>query len=220
MRTSPLISTDIALERFDEPFVVHLAQGVVDEADVATLYRSAPLRKAEQIARTDPRYEKQYRMNLLYLVRDGERAEVITTLEPQWGELVDELLGDEFMTWLESGTGMALRELPLDIGIYTHVDGDFISVHKDKPNKAITAILYLNSDWPAGAGGEYEVRTSADPGVEPVRRIAPRPGQFLAFPPTDTSWHSVSRVDTGGTVTRLTVQLEFWFEDLAVREGT
>ncbi|HXR72529.1 2OG-Fe(II) oxygenase [Actinocrinis sp.] len=209
--------TTTAIDHVEEPFTIHLAHGLLTPQQADALYATAPLLNAEQIAQVDPNHEKQYRMNLVYLVRDGESSDAATALSPEWAELLRDLRSEQFMDWLEAGTGLQLRGLPLDIGVYTHVDGDFISCHKDKPNKAITAILYLNSDWPAGSGGEYEVRVSGDPSVEPVRRIAPRAGQFLAFPPGDQSWHSVSRVDTGGAVIRLTVQLEFWFEDWQTR---
>ncbi len=207
-----LLNTQAKFQRIDQPFTIHLAQGTLTPEQVKALYAAAPLDKTAQIARTDPRHEKQYRMNLVYLVRDGEEAEAAAALPPVWSQLLADLRSEDFMTWLEAGTELKLADLVLDIGVYTHVDGDFISVHKDKPNKAITAILYLNDQWPTGYGGEYEVRGSANPDAQPVRRIPPLPGQFLAFPPTGTSWHSVSKVDTGGALTRLTVQLEFWFE--------
>lgn len=207
-----MLNTQAAFSHLTDPFAIHLAQQVLTREQVAKLYATAPLDRAEKITRTDPDHEKQYRMNLVYLLRENQRSETTASLAAPWQELVDDLVSEEFTGWLEEGTGLALRDLVLDIGVYTHVDGDFISVHKDKPNKAITAILYLNEEWPEGAGGEYEVRSSGDPDAAPVRRIRPRPGQFLAFPPTDKSWHSVSKVDTGGTTTRLTVQLEYWFE--------
>ncbi|WP_410575591.1 2OG-Fe(II) oxygenase [Amycolatopsis sp. cmx-4-61] len=214
-----MINTEARFEHITDPFEIHLARQTLTVEQVRALYAEAPLRRAEQIAQVDPEHEKQYRMNLLYLAKDGRPEDDTLMLSAGWSELLKDLLSDEFTQWLEAGTGLALRDLPLDIGVYTHVDGDFISVHKDKPNKAITAILYLNEDWPPGIGGEYEVRASGDPEAEPVRRIAPAPGQFLAFPPTDVSWHSVSRVETGGTRTRLTVQLEFWHEDWSTRHA-
>jgi Rps23 Pro-64 3,4-dihydroxylase Tpa1-like proline 4-hydroxylase len=213
-----MIDTTRPFEHITDPFQVHLAHDVMPVEVVRSLYAAAPLDRTGQIQQTDPQHEKQYKMNLLYLVRDGKPARDVTP-DQAWGDLVTELLSDRFTTWLEAGVGLSLGALPVDIGMYTHVDGDFISVHKDKPNKAITAILYLNERWPAEYGGQYEVRASKDPAAEPVRRIPPRPGQVLAFPPTDRSWHSVSKVTTGGAATRLTVQLEYWFEDWETRHA-
>jgi Rps23 Pro-64 3,4-dihydroxylase Tpa1-like proline 4-hydroxylase len=207
-----VLDTQAPFIRTTDPFEIHLAERVLDEETVAALYRTAPKDGFERIEVLDPGHEKQYAMNLRYLQKDSKLSEGTESLSPEWSRLLDELGGDEFHRWLERGTSLSLRDLPTDIGVYTHDDGDYISVHKDKADKAITAILYLNPAWPAGAGGHYEVRGSADPERPPLRTIPPRGGQFLAFPPTDRSWHSVSRVRTGGAVTRLTVQLEFWLE--------
>jgi Rps23 Pro-64 3,4-dihydroxylase Tpa1-like proline 4-hydroxylase len=207
-----VLDTQAVLTRSTEPFELYLAERVLDPETVEALYRTAPTDGYERIEVLDPAHEKQYAMNLRYLQEDDERSRGAADLSPEWSRLLDVLAGEDFRGWLERGTSLPLSGLSTDIGIYTHQDGDCISVHKDKPNKAITAILYLNPVWPENAGGHYEVRESADPLRPPVRTIPPRGGQFLAFPPTDRSWHSVSAVDTGGAVTRLTVQLEFWLE--------
>ncbi len=206
-----MLNLSAPFEHITDPFEIHVAQEVLTGGQVASLYAHAPISDVRQFSRTDPADEKQYRMNLRYLARGGVREPESTELDPQWRELVDQLLDDPFTSWLAKGTGLALHGLPLDIAVYTHVDGDFIGVHKDKPTKAITAILYLNEQWPDAVGGQYEVRSGGDPQAEPVRRIAPRAGQVLAFPPTDRSWHSVSRIDGGPGLVRLTVQLEYWF---------
>jgi hypothetical protein len=205
-----VLNLQASFERLDDPFTLHLAQGLLEPAQVRRLYESRP-RDPRRIVRAERSHEKQYAMNLLYLVENDARNPD-AGLHGEWARLVDELMSSAFMDWLEAGTGLRLRHLVTDIGMYTHEDGDFISIHKDKPNKALTAILYLNEHWPAEAGGCYEVHRSADPGEPPVRTISPRAGQFLAFPPSDRSWHAVSPVTTGGALTRLTVQLELWFD--------
>jgi len=210
-----MLNLQRSFDHITDPFTIHLADGVLTDDQVRELYATAPKTGFERIEVLDPAHEKQYAMNLLYLLKDSEPSEAAAGLAPPWAELLGALREDDFLDWLEEGTGLALRGLTADIGVYTHDDGDFISVHKDKANKAITAILYLNPHWPREAGGAYEVRVSEDPAAEPARRIPPRAGQFLAFPPTDKSWHSVSRVTTGDTITRLTVQLEFWLDPSA-----
>ncbi|MDG9687472.1 hypothetical protein QC334_32890 [Streptomyces sp. DH18] len=81
----------------------------------------------------------------------------VRTLPAAWLVLLDDLRGKEFTTWLEQSTGIELTGLPRSIGLYTHRSGYFLSVHKDKPTKAITAILYLNDRWPNEAGGPVPV---------------------------------------------------------------
>lgn len=207
-----MLRNDTPFVHVDSPFTVHLAQGVLAEDAVAELYAAAPVNRVATISRSDPEHEKQYRMNLFYLMVNNQRSKRCAELPQIWHSLVDSLTSDAFVSWLSEGTGLELRGLSQDICIYTHVDGDYLSVHKDKPDKAITAILYLNPEWPTGAGGEFEIRFGADPESSHSFRLPPRPGQLLAFPPTDQSWHAVSRVSGGEDLTRLTVQLEYWFD--------
>lgn len=207
---SQLINTRTTFVHITEPFSIHLAESVLTNDQVTALHDTAPRDGFKRIEALDPALEKQYAMNLLYLQEGNEKSPAAADLSPKWTELLTTLRSNQFLDWLENGTGLKLRDLTTDIGVYTHNDGDYISVHKDKQNKAITAILYLNPEWPSGGGGEYEVRLSGDAMQEPTRRIPPRGGQFLAFPPTERSWHSVSKVTAGDSVTRLTVQLEFW----------
>ena len=156
--------------RYD-PFVIHVAQNLLDRSRLIRLYNHMPAH-SRRIVRSEAYHEKQYAMNLLYLVQDGARNATVE-LSEDWDELVSELRGDAFLSWLEAGTGLRLRDLSTDIGMYTHNDGDFISVHKDKANKALTAILYLNETWSEDAGGGYEVRASDRPDDEPVRILPP-----------------------------------------------
>jgi hypothetical protein len=195
----------------DSPYTLHVAQNTLTKDEATDLFTTAPIDRITTISRTDPRSEKQYRMNLTYLMVNGREARTARALPGPWQALFDDLASDRFTRWLSSGTGLELGSLSRDMGIYTHVDGDYISVHKDKPEKAITAILYLNDSWPSDGGGEFEVRTSGDAGEAPALSLPPRPGRLLAFPPTDSSWHSVSTVRTDGGPPRLTVQLEYWF---------
>ncbi len=208
-----MLNTQTTFEKVTEPFTLYLAQGTLTPEQVAVLYANRPQDGYRRIEVSDPHHEKQYAMNLLYLQQDNVPSPGTHTLHPAWASLLADLRSDGFTHWLEAGTGLTLRSLVTDIGIYTHDNGDFISVHKDKPHKAITAILYLNPRWPQEAGGDYEVRASGEPEREPVRRIPPRGGQFLAFPPTERSWHSVSPLRIDSTLTRLTVQLEYWLGD-------
>jgi Rps23 Pro-64 3,4-dihydroxylase Tpa1-like proline 4-hydroxylase len=201
-----------SFEHVAHPFTLHLAQRLLTCEQLRELAATAPIGAVTRIEKTDPKREKQYAMNIFYLLEDGRKCQATEELSAAWAQLLDDLCSDAFLDWLEAGTKLKLRHLATDIAVYTHQDGDYISVHKDKPTKAITGILYLNEEWPPECGGFYEARQSGDPRVDPVRCIPPQGGQFLAFPPTDRSWHSVSEVKTGGTATRLTVQVEYWFE--------
>lgn len=204
-----MLNTTAEFEQIIEPFQISIADYALEPDQVAALYRTRPTHGYRRIVRLDPNHEKQYAMNLLYLQQRGHDAAAVKTLSPEWIALIRDLQSAKFISWLEQGTHINLTGLYTDIGIYTHQSGDYISVHKDKANKALTAILYLNDIWPPENGGNYEVRISPDPRVEPIQTIPPTGGRFLAFPPTDRSWHSVSPITADGAL-RLTVQLEFW----------
>lgn len=205
-----MLNLNSHLDKSTDVFTLFLAQGLLDPARARRLYETRP-RGTKRIVRSELSHDKQYAMNLLYLLENDQRNPD-ADLDPEWESLVDDLTSSEFMNWLESGTGVSLRGLTADIGMYTHGDGDFISVHRDKPNKALTAILYVNEHWPHDGGGLFEMHSTSNRDKVPARTIAPRAGQFLAFAPTDRSWHAVGPVSTGGALTRLTVQLEYWVD--------
>jgi SM-20-related protein len=193
-----------------EPFAWHLATGLLRPEQVSELERNPPSTEGARRAIVEgTRRDKQYRMNVLTLVADNARTPATETLASVWKCLLDELESDAFLGWLSDLVDINLRGLPAEIGVYTYTKGDYISLHKDKPTKALTAILYLNEDWPIGGGGEFEVRASARSADDPVESVPPRGGQLLAFPPSDSSWHAVSVIETEH-VTRLTMQLEYW----------
>jgi Rps23 Pro-64 3,4-dihydroxylase Tpa1-like proline 4-hydroxylase len=193
-----------------EPFQLFVGQELINQAQLAELCACAPTTAVEQIAVDDPSHEKQYRMNLVSLIEAEAETARVATLPQPWRELLDDLRDAKFTTWLEEQTKIGLRGLPRSIGIYTHRNGDFLSVHKDKRTKAITAILYLNTEWPLAAGGRFQCFTSGDPDAEPVAEIHPSGGQLLAFKPTQHSWHAVSEIHHPDQVERLTIQIEYW----------
>lgn len=192
------------------PFQVFQCHGVLPMARLDELVATAPTQRAEHIAVDDPEHEKQYRMNLFRLVEGDRNTAPDDELAPPWRELRRDLMGERFTSWLAEQTGIELDGLLRSVGVYAHRNGDFLAVHKDKQTKAITTIVYLNQDWPAEAGGRFQMFGSNKPGERPIDEIAPVGGQLLAFPPTDRSWHAVSKIDHPDRTERLTVQVEFW----------
>jgi hypothetical protein len=192
------------------PFQLFQAQGLLDDDQLDQLAKTAPTSAALPIRVDDPAHEKQYRMNLFRLVEGDEPETPREDLPDVWAELLDDLMGVLYTSWLENSTGIKLTGLVRSVGVYAHRDGDFLAVHKDKPTKAITSIIYLNREWPAEAGGRFQLFERGGAGAEPVDEIAPVGGQLLAFPPTDSSWHAVSTIRRPDGVERLTVQVEYW----------
>lgn len=204
-----MLDLSVPIEKTTTPFTMFRALRVLDPRQVRELYESAPVGLLRRIETASPRSDKQYRMSILNLADGRERCPT-PPLAPAWKNLLDELLSPEFTRWLAWGTGLTLAGLPLDVSVYGHVDGDFISVHLDKQNKALTCVLYLNEEWSLAFGGMYEAREGPDPKAEPACLIRPVGGLLLGFQPTSTSWHSVSPVTAEARAMRLTVQCEFW----------
>ncbi|OKH98893.1 hypothetical protein A6A06_25100 [Streptomyces sp. CB02923] len=211
MRTTLKRTPDV--RHFHEPFTWHLAADLLTAEQLNDLERERPAMDTGRRAVVEGvRREKHYRMNVLTLVDQNIRTAATDSLSPRWKALLDDLESDGFLDWMSRATGICLHGLPTEIGVYTYTKGDYVSPHRDKPTKALTAILYLNERWPVDGGGHFEVRGSARSTDKPVESVPPLGGQLLAFPPGDTSWHAVSKVDTD-EVTRLTVLLEFWLRE-------
>ncbi|MET8975182.1 2OG-Fe(II) oxygenase [Streptomyces sp. NPDC004539] len=203
-----VLSLDSTLEERTQPFQLFRGRDLLDGDQLEQLLATMPTADVAKIAVEDPKHEKQYRMNLVDLVVLEKDAPVYERLPEIWRDLVEDLRGAEFTAWLEAATGIELAGLERSIGLYTHRNGDYLSVHKDKPTKAITVILYLNRDWPVEAGGQFQIFDS--PRSSPTEEISPVGGQLLAFPPTDKSWHAVSKIEHPEGTERITVQIEYW----------
>ena len=100
--------------------------------------------------------------------------------------------GRGFLRWME-GLRVALnRDLflgldsfeaqyahyPVGAGYGTHVDR-----HRDSTARVVSAVIYLNSDWPADAGGELVIYDGAH---VPRLTLAPEGGTLVLFMSDDT----------------------------------
>jgi Rps23 Pro-64 3,4-dihydroxylase Tpa1-like proline 4-hydroxylase len=204
-----MLNLDTRVAKQEYPFQHFIARGLLNRVQLSELTANAPTTFATTIAVDDPSYEKHYRMNLISLV-EGDKDNDVGMLPNNWADLLDELRSDRFTSWLSAAADVPLAGLLRSIGLYVHRNGDFLTVHKDKPTKAITAILYLNTDWPADAGGRFQCFTDGSRDAIPVVEVMPVGGQLLAFSPTADSWHSVSKVAHPAAEERITVQLEYW----------
>jgi 2OG-Fe(II) oxygenase superfamily len=192
------------------PFQIFQGANLLDSASLATLWETRPTAVAHPIQVDDAAYEKQYRMNLVSLVEADQPTPIASRLSPGWSELLADLMGRTFTEWLERQTRQTLVGLPRCVGVYVHRRGDFLSVHRDKQTKALTAILYLNDDWHASHGGVFQMFADGKPEVPPVAEVVPTGGSLLAFKPTPASWHAVSPIARADERERLTVQVEYW----------
>ncbi|MBT2386642.1 2OG-Fe(II) oxygenase [Streptomyces sp. ISL-11] len=200
-----MLRTTTEFTKAREGIAAHVATDVLSESDIRELDAAYPSDDHfEKVVFSSP--VKRFRLRSLPLSRDGERLPAAERLPTVWSRLLDDLDGPEFTARLGEVTGMELAGLPRDTGLFTHAEGEFISLHHDQPEKALTVVLYFNRDWPADGGGHFEVRATHNPTTAPASSLPPAAGTAIAF---DSSvWHATSTVTTGRTL-RAAV-LDFW----------
>ena len=101
--------------------------------------------------------------------------------------------GRSFMSWMDGLRRSLNRDLYLGLAEFeahyahypvgtcyqAHVDR-----HRDTDARVVSAIIYLNADWPAGAGGELIIYDDHD---VPRLTLAPRGGTLVLFMSEGTS---------------------------------
>jgi hypothetical protein len=202
-----MLRTDARFVQTDDLIAAHIAEGILRDSDIRELDATYPATaQFDQVVVANR--VKRFQLSVQWLSRDGKRLEAADRLSAVWSRLLDELDGDAFIERLGSVVDLDLTDLPRDVGLFTHEKGEYISLHHDEPEKALTVVLYFNQNWPADGGGHFEVRVSHNPTTAPVQSLAPDAGTMIAF---DSSvWHATSTVTTQRTLRALV--LEFWRE--------
>ena len=62
------------------------------------------------------------------------------------------------------------------------------AIHTDSALKQVTALIYLNDDWPH-AGGQLRLLNSPDDIEDMIAEVPPVAGTLIAFRRADNSWH-------------------------------
>lgn len=117
---------------------------------------------------------------------------------------IGELTGIEgtFGDWNCHGAG--LHAMPPGAKLGVHLDSD----HHPQTGwvRAANAVLYVNRQWEADWGGEFELYGTH--GERCLKRIGPRFNRLVLFAPSDVSYHAVSEVR--GEEARKTLTVFFW----------
>ncbi len=191
-----------------EPFTHFVSDGVLEEWTVGELSAQLDqLRTHTRRVHSQPGGDKTYAMDFVSLVVGDRETDTVAALPPTWQGLCRSLLDPGFRATVSRQTGIDLTGDHAEIGAYLHRAGDSVSVHRDKQHKTLSCILYLSQEWQATDGGEFLL--FADDDLDrPVRRITPRAGRLVVFPPARHSWHAVAPV-IATRYLRQTVQVEF-----------
>ena len=88
-------------------------------------------------------------------------------------------------------------------------------IHTDSESKVITALIYLNDDWP-GEGGRLRVLRGPDDIEDMAAEVPPLAGTLITFRRTDTSWHGHKPFDGP----RKAIMLNWMVDAAAARRET
>jgi hypothetical protein len=117
---------------------------------------------------------------------------------------VGEMLGVEgaFGDWNCHGAG--LHAMPPGSSLGVHLDSDHYPITGWQ--RAVNAVLYVNSRWENAWGGAFELYDAE--GRQRLKVIEPRFNRLVLFTPSDLSYHAVAPVT--GPETRKTLTVFFW----------
>lgn len=205
-----MLDTGVRLERRDKPFTYFTAGGLISPEDLRRLNSAKPDRGLfSREIKVGEQHRKQYHMWRLGIFEDGARTPSTAELPPAWSELLDSALSDGFRTWLSGQSGTDIRTLPMTAGFYVFGDRDYTTVDTGKAGKALSMAIYLTEGWRAEYGGGFQA-WAAKEAPAPEETVVPYGGHCVARTYSAHSWHNIATVDTGGTLERMTLQLEFW----------
>ncbi len=107
---------------------------------------------------------------------------------PQFGQLMDEMMGSEFAEVMGEHFDMELASLPNTVTVRKYCERTDGNIHTDHKSKVITVLLYFNENWDSPDGQLRMLRSKGD--IEDyAAQVPPLGGTLLAFRRTDHSWH-------------------------------
>ena len=107
---------------------------------------------------------------------------------PQFGQLMDEMMGSDFAEAMGEHFDMDLVSLPNTVTVRKYCERTDGNIHTDHKSKVITVLLYFNEKWDSPDGQLRMLRSKED--IEDyAAQVPPLGGTLLAFRRTDHSWH-------------------------------
>jgi hypothetical protein len=134
---------------------------------------------------------------------------------PAFGQLADELLGDEVRQIFAVKFDLDLSERPATLTVRGRTRPKDGQIHIDSKTKLITVLLYLNRNWTAG-GGRLRLLRSEHDLDDVVAEVPPDEGALVAFRCRENAWHGHQPFDGE----RRSLQLNYVVSESASRWST
>lgn len=150
---------------------------------------------------TSTRMDKQYSMDLL-------DASTLLDHEMSIYKISEEIRSLSYKDALGDFVGHTLAGMKQTINLWRYEENDYLSPHKDKTEKFLSHLIYLNEHWDECSGGLLNVLETSDEDSA-VGRIIPKCGNSAIILNCEKSWHSVSPVNNCETP-RYCIQVIFW----------
>jgi SM-20-related protein len=134
----------------------------------------------------------------------GKRAVEPDALSPAWAVLVEELLSDEYREAWAALLGQSLDDHELELSAWRWGTAAQLGPHVDLARKLVSQVFYFNESWDSSWGGCLNILSSDDP-ADVRAELPPALGSASLLVRSDSSWHSVPRVNGGAAEERLSL---------------
>lgn len=123
-----------------------------------------------------------------------------------WQQFLAELWSADYLTAIAELTGLDLADAEVHAALYRYPPQCWFGPHTDDERKLFSHIIYMNPQWPDGAGGRLLVNGAKD--MTDVRdAVVPLAGTSVVVVRSDNSWHSIEPVDPTLGFTRQSIIL-------------
>ncbi|WP_200935077.1 2OG-Fe(II) oxygenase [Brevundimonas sp. Leaf363] len=201
-----------ATELQHEPFDWAFANRLYTAEDAEVLARTYPVDHYKSVARLSGG-EKSYTYEARPLIHiDSTDVAFEDHLSDTWRQLARDLASPAYRTAMSRLTGLDLSTAPMEAYVCHFGPGAWLGPHADLKTKILTHVFYFNSEWRAEDGGCLHVlRTKNED--DKVDTVLPLVGNSSIIMRSDTSWHSVSKVESGATESRRSMNVIFYNGD-------
>ncbi|CAQ82713.1 MULTISPECIES: 2OG-Fe(II) oxygenase family protein [Photorhabdus] len=187
-----------------KPFKVGITTNLF--TDPKPLFKSYPNSGFHNIEK-GTEHEKQYRFSVREITTSDLEND-FKNLGKCWQILYQEVSSVQYRDAILKAIDLDISGLKFKMGFYKYYrTGDWISPHKDKPEKILNHVMFFNETWNCANGGQFLGLRSQNMD-DIVFEVEPLVGNSVFFEPRENSWHAVRPLLCDQP--RLSVQIEIF----------